>query len=143
MTFALRQAFHFLTAPVWKNIVIGPTFNLTAKSTDDQFESYIKRNTGTVFHPVGTAAMSAEDAKFGVVNPDLRVKGVTGLRIADASIFVCIDFNWQVSISEAHEGRNAAVHSHCSSSSCCLRGRGEGSSADQNCLEVETLNRDV
>ncbi|KAF8219903.1 aryl-alcohol oxidase-like protein [Tricholoma matsutake] len=87
MTFALRQAFRFLTAPAWKNIVIGPSFNLTAQSPDVQFESYIKQNTGTVFHPVGTAAMSAEDAEFGVVNPDLRVKGVTGLRIADASIF--------------------------------------------------------
>jgi choline dehydrogenase-like flavoprotein len=87
MTFALRQAFQFLTAPVWKNIVIGPNFNLTAKSTDAQFESYIKQNTGTVFHPVGTAAMSAKNANFGVVNSDLLVKGVTGLRIADASIF--------------------------------------------------------
>ncbi|KAF8955190.1 alcohol oxidase [Flammula alnicola] len=87
MTFALRQAFQFLTAPVWRNIVIGPIFNLTAQSTDTQFESYIKQNTGTVFHPVGTAAMSANGAKFGVVDPDLRVKGVTGLRIADASIF--------------------------------------------------------
>ena len=90
MTFALRQAFQFLTAPVWKNIVIGPIFNLTARSSDAQFESYIKQQTGTVFHPVGTAAMSAKDAEYGVVDPDLRVKGVTGLRIADASILVCI-----------------------------------------------------
>ncbi|PPQ90236.1 hypothetical protein CVT25_012995 [Psilocybe cyanescens] len=87
MIFALRQAFQFLTAPVWKNIVVGPIFNLTAKSTDEQFMSYIRQHTGTVFHPVGTAAMSAKNSHYGVVDPDLRVKGVTGLRIADASIF--------------------------------------------------------
>ena len=90
MIFALRQAFRFLTAPTWKDIVIGPIFNLTADSTDAEFESYIMNNTGTVFHPVGTAAMSSKDSKFGVVNPDLLVKDVLGLRIADASIFVRI-----------------------------------------------------
>lgn len=37
-------------------------------------------------HALGTAAMSAEDAKDGVVNPDLRVKGAAGLRIVDASV---------------------------------------------------------
>jgi choline dehydrogenase-like flavoprotein len=39
-------------------------------------------------HLVGSAAMSAPDADYGVVNPDLRVKGVTGLRIVDASVMV-------------------------------------------------------
>lgn len=90
MTFALRQAFQFLTAPVWENIVVGPIFNLTAKSTDEQIMTYIRQHTGTVFHPVGTAAMSSNNSYYGVVNPDLRVKGVTGIRIADASIFVSL-----------------------------------------------------
>ncbi|KAF9002519.1 pyranose dehydrogenase [Cyathus striatus] len=38
------------------------------------------------YHPVGTAAMSAKGATHGVVDPDLRVKGIRGLRIVDASV---------------------------------------------------------
>jgi choline dehydrogenase-like flavoprotein len=44
----------------------------------------------TVWHPVGSAAMTAKNAGFGVVNPDLTVKGVKGLRVIDASVFVSI-----------------------------------------------------
>ena len=36
-------------------------------------------------HGIGTAAMSERGAKWGVLDPDLRVKGTTGLRVVDAS----------------------------------------------------------
>ena len=39
----------------------------------------------SVFHPVGTAAMSQRGAPWGVLDPDLRVKGTNGLRVVDAS----------------------------------------------------------
>jgi choline dehydrogenase len=41
-----------------------------------------------VFHPTGTAAMSPKGAHWGVVDPDLKVKGVEGLRIVDGSVLV-------------------------------------------------------
>ena len=37
------------------------------------------------YHAVGTAAMSERGAQWGVLDPDLRVKGTTGLRVVDAS----------------------------------------------------------
>jgi hypothetical protein len=45
-----------------------------------------------MLHLVGSAAMSAQDAKQGVVDPDLLFKGVHGLRIIDASVLVSNSF---------------------------------------------------
>jgi choline dehydrogenase len=46
--------------------------------------AFVRRTADTIFHPVGTCRMGrGTDA---VVDPDLRVRGLTGLRVADASI---------------------------------------------------------
>ncbi|MGQ2914697.1 GMC family oxidoreductase [Microbacterium aurantiacum] len=54
--------------------------------TDEQLTDYIRRTHNTVYHPVGTARMGAVDDAMSPVDPQLRVKGVTGLRVADASV---------------------------------------------------------
>ncbi|TEB33989.1 FAD/NAD(P)-binding domain-containing protein [Coprinellus micaceus] len=53
---------------------------------DDQVRTWIL----STWHPVGIAAMSARGSKSGVLEPDLRVKGVKGLRVVDASAFPVI-----------------------------------------------------
>ncbi|KAK1229363.1 hypothetical protein PQX77_007584 [Marasmius sp. AFHP31] len=53
---------------------------------DEKLREYIKNNLNVVFHPVGTAAMLPRELG-GVVDKDLKVYGVDGLRVADASIF--------------------------------------------------------
>ncbi len=40
----------------------------------------------TIFHPVGTAKMGTEDDPGAVVDASLRVRGLAGLRVADASV---------------------------------------------------------
>jgi choline dehydrogenase-like flavoprotein len=52
--------------------------------SDEQFDKYIRETGYTVHHPVGTCRMgSGDDA---VVDPQLRVNGIEGLRVADASV---------------------------------------------------------
>ena len=53
--------------------------------TDDAIEAYLRANAETGYHPIGTCRMGpGEDA---VVDDQLRVHGMEGLRVADASIF--------------------------------------------------------
>lgn len=88
--FAMREtikaAQRFFAAPAWKGFVLAPAGGLANATTDDLLDNFIRGTAFSASHPVGTAAMSTKDANFGVVNPDLLVKGVSGLRIVDASI---------------------------------------------------------
>ena len=52
-----------------------------------ELAEYARRTSNTVYHPAGTCRMGARDHPMTVVDPQLRVKGVQHLRVADASIF--------------------------------------------------------
>jgi choline dehydrogenase len=56
--------------------------------TDAQILDAIRNGGGTVFHPVGTCRMGSDDRS--VVDPELRVRGVDGLRVIDASVMPSI-----------------------------------------------------
>jgi choline dehydrogenase len=57
-------------------------------ATDAEIETYIRNTVTTAYHPVGTCAMGAgEDA---VVDTQLKVRGIVGLRVADASVMPLI-----------------------------------------------------
>eukprot|EP00930_Biecheleria_cincta_P068057 TRINITY_DN5513_c0_g1_i1.p1 TRINITY_DN5513_c0_g1~~TRINITY_DN5513_c0_g1_i1.p1 ORF type:complete len:295 (+),score=25.10 TRINITY_DN5513_c0_g1_i1:107-991(+) len=57
-----------------------------APHSDEYLRELITRSAVTVYHPVGTAKMGAPGDVSAVVDPELRVQGVTGLRVADASV---------------------------------------------------------
>ncbi len=62
-----------------------------AVRTDADLREWIRGNLGTIYHPVGTCAMGgdsrlAASKLTSVVDPQLKVRGVTGLRVADASV---------------------------------------------------------
>ncbi|KAJ7049485.1 alcohol oxidase [Mycena amicta] len=82
---AIEQAQRFVSADAFKDYVIAPVVDLGVL-TPDELETFIRNNTRSFSHLVGSVGMSARDASYGVVNPDLRVKGTAGLRVIDASI---------------------------------------------------------
>jgi choline oxidase len=53
----------------------------------DAISRYVRATANTVYHPAGTCRMGAENDEDAVVGPDLRVRGLEGVRVADASIF--------------------------------------------------------
>ncbi|MBR8740885.1 GMC family oxidoreductase [Nocardiopsis sp. MG754419] len=55
--------------------------------TDEELSEYGRRAAHTVYHPAGTCRMGAVDDDGAVVDPHLRVRGLRGLRVADASVF--------------------------------------------------------
>jgi choline dehydrogenase-like flavoprotein len=53
--------------------------------TDAQWEGYIRARADTIYHPVGTCKMGAAHDSMAVLDAQLRVKGIPGLRVIDAS----------------------------------------------------------
>jgi choline dehydrogenase-like flavoprotein len=80
----LRLARKILAAPAfgpWRGEELHPG---PAARTDEELLTKAKERLGLVYHPVGTCKMGADD--LAVVDAELRVHGVEGLRVVDASI---------------------------------------------------------
>jgi choline dehydrogenase len=56
--------------------------------SDAELTDYIRRHASTIWHPVGTCKMGHD--RMAVVDPQLRVHGIDGLRVADGSIMPMI-----------------------------------------------------
>lgn len=55
---------------------------------DDAIDAWVRAGANTIFHPVGTCRMGSDSAS--VVDGELKVRGVAGLRVADASVMPTI-----------------------------------------------------
>jgi choline dehydrogenase len=55
--------------------------------SDDEIDAYIREHVESAYHPCGTCRMGRADDERSVVDPECRVIGVDGLRVADSSIF--------------------------------------------------------
>jgi choline dehydrogenase len=67
-----------------EEVLPGPSVSSDEALTDD-----FRRRSGTVYHPVSTCRMGP-DAAQAVVDPRLRVHGLDGLRVIDASVFPAV-----------------------------------------------------
>ncbi|TDQ83356.1 choline dehydrogenase [Dongia mobilis] len=58
--------------------------------TDDEIDAFVRRAIETCYHPVGTCKMGRAEDRLSVVDDQLRVHGLEGLRVVDASIMPII-----------------------------------------------------
>jgi choline dehydrogenase len=79
-----RQAFAAPSFAKYRGVEVAPGPDV---QSDAQIEAFIRGAGYTVHHPAGTARMGRVGDPASVVDPDLRVIGIEGLRMADASVF--------------------------------------------------------
>jgi choline dehydrogenase-like flavoprotein len=80
----LQLARRIFASPAFRPYQAAELFPGQDVQSDDAFRDYVKRTCATVHHPAGSCRMGADPGS--VVDPELRVRGVEGLRVVDASI---------------------------------------------------------
>jgi choline dehydrogenase len=81
---AVRIARAIMTAPAMAPMQATEIAPGTSRTTDDEILDWVRQAAETTYHPVGTCRMGADP--MAVVDAQLRVRGIAGLRVADASI---------------------------------------------------------
>lgn len=70
--------------PAFRGLIAEEKLPGAGRESDADLLEFARGHGGTVFHPVGTCRMGSDAA--AVVDPRLRVQGITGLRVVDASV---------------------------------------------------------
>lgn len=73
-------------APALAKIITGTLRPDPVPETDAEWEAYVRSAGGIGYHAVGTCRMGPDGDPLAVVDPKLRVRGVAGLRVVDASV---------------------------------------------------------
>jgi choline dehydrogenase len=81
---AVRIACAIMTAPALAPLQLAEIAPGANRTTDDEILDWVKAAAETTYHPVGTCRMGSD--AMAVVDARLRVHGIEGLRVADASI---------------------------------------------------------
>lgn len=84
----IKRAIHLMerifTMPALRDALVGPCNPAAALTSEAALDQYVRENAGIGYHAVGTCRMGSDSQS--VVDPELRVRGVEGLRVIDASI---------------------------------------------------------
>ncbi|MCX7286307.1 MAG: choline dehydrogenase [Rhodobacterales bacterium] len=80
-----------------------------AVQTDAEIDAFIRQHAESAYHPCGTARMGRASDPMAVVDPEARVIGVEGLRVADSSIFPQVT-NGNLNAPSIMVGEKAADH---------------------------------
>jgi choline dehydrogenase len=82
----LKMAREFVTAKPMAEICSSELAPGAHVRSDAELLQYVRSSVVTLYHPVGTCSMGGESRWNSVVDPELKVRGVTGLRVVDASV---------------------------------------------------------
>ncbi len=77
--------------------------------SDDELDAFIRAHAESAYHPCGTCRIGRADDLHAVVDPECRVIGVDGLRVADSSIFPRVT-NGNLNAPSIMTGEKAADH---------------------------------
>ena len=83
---AFRLTRKIMAQDAMKPFITGEADPGSEVVSDDEIKDYAFRQAKTDYHPVGTCKMGAESDPTSVVTPELRVRGVEGLRVCDSSV---------------------------------------------------------
>jgi len=72
--------------PKVKSYIRYPGESCEPFNSEKELRDFVCKRSYTLYHPIGTCAMGPAENPLSVVDPSLRVIGVKGLRVADASI---------------------------------------------------------
>ena len=91
----LRMARQFAAAGPMAKICTGEFAPGAGVSTDAELREFIRQDLATIYHPVGSCAMGGDSRPTAsrltsVVDPELKVHGVEGLRVVDASVMPAV-----------------------------------------------------
>jgi choline dehydrogenase len=84
MVAGLRIARKVMGSPSMRPLVTDEVMPGSHRQTDDELLDHVRETSGTTFHPTSSCMMGPQ--QMAVVDSELRVRGVGGLRVIDASI---------------------------------------------------------
>jgi choline dehydrogenase len=106
---AIRLTREIFAQPALSGHVAGEIQPGAELQSDDELDAFIRAHAETAYHPCGTCRMGDPADPMAVVDPECRVIGIEGLRVADSSIFPRIT-NGNLNAPSIMVGEKAADH---------------------------------
>jgi choline dehydrogenase-like flavoprotein len=89
---AFKLSQYMFSLSPWQDLQAKPFGALGSATTDAQIEAVIRDTITTFWHVSCTAKMGLSSDPMAVLDSKLNVKGVTGVRVVDASVFVSLSY---------------------------------------------------
>jgi 4-pyridoxate dehydrogenase len=96
MRSAIRIVREIMLRPALRDFIAKETSFGTPTVSDPELDRHIDHNAMSYVHPLGTCKMGSDRDETAVVDPQLRVRGVDGLRVVDTSVMpdhICANLN--------------------------------------------------